>query len=137
MVIRSFAAGDAAAVEGLWAAVFPDRRAWSQPAVYLARKRALDDELLLVAEHDERLVGAVAIGWDGVRGWVYHLAVDPAARRRGIGSALMRAAEERLRARGCPKINLQVGTDNQAVVRFYERLGYAIEPRISMGRTLA
>lgn len=78
----------------------------------------------------------VALGWDGVRGWVHHLAVDPGARRHGIGTALMGAAEERLRARGCPKINLQIVADNAAVVAFYARLGYAVEQLISMGKCI-
>ncbi|MFN8641029.1 MAG: GNAT family acetyltransferase [Candidatus Binatia bacterium] len=135
--IRSIADADVPAVLALWAATFPDPRPWNQPAAYLPRKRAHGDDQLLVAVLAGRLVGAVALGWDGVRGWIYHLAVAPALRRRGVGRALMRAAEDRLRARGCPKVNLQVLSDNRAVVAFYEALGYAVEPRISMGKTLA
>ena len=41
-----------------------------------------------------------------------------------------------MRARGCPKINLQVRSTNQAVVAFYERIGFAIEDRVSMGKRL-
>jgi ribosomal protein S18 acetylase RimI-like enzyme len=134
--IRPFADGDEAAVVALWQGAFPDRRPWSTPAAYLARKRRTQAELLLVGVHDAGLVGAVAAGYDGVRGWLYHLAVDPAVRRRGIGAALVRAAEQRLAALGCPKVNLQVMPHNDAVVSFYERLGYAVEPRISMGRAL-
>ena len=137
IAIRFLTDADAAAVQALWEVVFPDSRPWNQPAVYLPRKRALGDDLLLVATRDGRVVGAVALGYDGVRGWIYHLAVDPESRRHGIGTALMRAAEERLRARGCPKINLQILADNDAVVAFYARLGYAVEPRVSMGKCIA
>ena len=49
---------------------------------------------------------------------------------------MVRAAERRLAALGCPKVNLQVMPHNQDVVAFYERLGYTVEPRISMARTL-
>jgi ribosomal protein S18 acetylase RimI-like enzyme len=35
---------------------------------------------------------------------------------------------------GCTKINLQVRASNSAVTAFYEKLGYAVEERISMGR---
>jgi ribosomal protein S18 acetylase RimI-like enzyme len=136
-VIRSIADADVGAVLALWSAVVPDPRPWNQPAAYLSRKRALGDGLLLVAERAGAVVGAVALGWDGVRGWIYHLAVDPAARRLGVGSALMRAAEAQLQARGCPKINLQIMPHNQDVVRFYARLGYVEEARISMGKALA
>lgn len=135
--IRPLTHTDAPGVLALWEAAFPDARPWNEPAAYLARKRAQADELLLVGVHDGRVVAAVALGWDGVRGWVYHLAVDPSERRRGVGSALMRAAEARLRKRGCPKVNLQILAANQGVVAFYQRLGYAVEPRISMGKSLA
>jgi ribosomal protein S18 acetylase RimI-like enzyme len=134
--IRSITDADAAAVQALWEAVFPDAREWNRPRAYLPRKRALGDDQILVAVRGERVVGAVALGWDGVRGWIYHLAVVADARRHGVGMAVMRAAEDRLRARGCPKINLQIVADNDAVVAFYARLGYAVEPRISMGKCI-
>ena len=81
-------------------------------------------------------VGAVIAGFDGVRGWIYHLAVAPAHRRRGIATRLMRRAEAVLRARGCSKINLQVRATNESAVAFYRALGYQVEERLSMGRPL-
>ena len=41
------------------------------------------------------------------------------------------------RAAGCPKLNLQVRASNRQAVAFYERLGYAVEDRVSMGKLLA
>jgi ribosomal protein S18 acetylase RimI-like enzyme len=38
---------------------------------------------------------------------------------------------------GCPKLNLQVRATNRQAVAFYERLGYAVEERVSMGKLLA
>jgi predicted N-acetyltransferase YhbS len=63
-------------------------------------------ELFLVAELGGVVVGTVMAGYDGHRGWVNYLAVDIGERRRGIGTALMRDAERRLRLLGCPKLNL-------------------------------
>jgi ribosomal protein S18 acetylase RimI-like enzyme len=136
-IVRGFAAGDAAAVEALWGAAFPDPRPWATPPCYLERKRARGDDLLLVATHGGTVAGVVAAGYDGVRGWIYHLAVAPAQRRRGVGRALMAAAEGRLAALGCPKVNLQVMPANGGAVAFYERLGYRVEPRVSLGKALA
>jgi ribosomal protein S18 acetylase RimI-like enzyme len=48
----------------------------------------------------------------------------------------MREAEARLRAIGCPKLNLQVRSANADVVAFYRRLGYSIEDRTSLGKNL-
>jgi ribosomal protein S18 acetylase RimI-like enzyme len=73
-------------------------------------------------------------GYDGHRGWVYSLAVDPANRRKGIGTALMRELERRLKNLGCPKLNLQILNHNMGVVAFYESLGYKVEERVSMGK---
>ncbi len=55
-------------------------------------KLKVQPELLLVAVLDGVLVGAVMAGFDGVRGWIYHLAVAPEARRRGFATQLVRAA---------------------------------------------
>ena len=134
--IRPIVDADVAPVQALWEAVFPDRRPWNQPAVYLPRKRAQRDDLLLVACRAPRVIGAVALGYDGIRGWIYHLAVDRGERRHGVGRALMQAAETTLRARGCPKINLQIIAENADVVAFYTQLGYAVEARVSMGKCI-
>ena len=75
-------------------------------------------------------------GYDGHRGWMYSLAVCPEFRRRGIGQQLVHYLERALAAMGCLKINLQVLAGNAAVAGFYEKLGYKIEPRISMGKLL-
>jgi ribosomal protein S18 acetylase RimI-like enzyme len=99
-------------------------------------KLKVQPELLLVGSLDAQLVGAVMAGFDGTRGWIHHLAVAPEWRRHGFASRLLRAAEDGLRALGCPKVNLQVRASNSAVVAFYRSLGYAIEERISMGRRL-
>jgi ribosomal protein S18 acetylase RimI-like enzyme len=64
------------------------------------------------------------------------LAVEPEVRRRGIGTALMRPVERALAGRGCPKVNLQVLASNAATVAFYEKLGYSVEERVSMGKLL-
>ena len=62
--------------------------------------------------------------------------MDPDAQRHGVGRALMLAAEDSLRALGCPKINLQVRSVNEAVVAFYRHLGYAVDEVISLGKRL-
>jgi ribosomal protein S18 acetylase RimI-like enzyme len=134
--IRPYREADEADVVALWTRVFPDSRPWNQPRAYIRRKLAVQRELFLVGACGGRVVATVLAGYDGVRGWVYHLAVAPARRRQGVGRALMAAAEARLRALGCAKINLQIFRTNAEVVRFYERIGYAVEDRISMGKRL-
>jgi ribosomal protein S18 acetylase RimI-like enzyme len=134
--IRPYRAADRAALCDLWARVFPDDPLRNAPPALIDRKLGVQPELLLVAEVGGALAGAIMAGFDGVRGWLHHLAVAPERRRHGLGTRLVRAAEEGLRALGCPKVNLQVRASNAEVVAFYESLGYAVEERVSLGRAL-
>ena len=136
LTIRSFREADRLPLGRLWAEVFPDDPPRNAPDRMIDRALGARPESIVVAEIDGALVGAVIAGFDGVRGWIYHLAVSPAHRRRGIATRLMRGAEATLRALGCPKINLQVRATNQSVVAFYQTLGYQVEERLSMGRAL-
>ena len=61
------------------------------------------------------VVATCMAGYEGHRGWINYLAVAPQHRRQGIASQMMQAAESRLRAAGCPKINLQVRENNSEV----------------------
>ena len=134
--VRPFQHGEREALQRLWARVFPDDPPWNAPEVMIENKLKVQPELLLVGEVEGTLVGAVIAGFDGVRGWIYHLAIAPEYRRRGFATQLVRAAEDGLRRPGCPKVNLQVRAVNHEVVAFYRSIGYEIEERVSMGRRL-
>lgn len=123
-------------VDALWREAFPDLTPRNTAAVSIPNKLAVQPELFLVARDGGVVVGTAMAGYDGHRGWLYQIAVRSSHRRSGVGSALIREAEARLAALGCLKINLQVLPENAAVTRFYESLGYAVEPRISMGKLL-
>ena len=75
-------------------------------------------------------------GYDGHRGWINYLAVDPGTRKRGCGRALMDAVQTRLLTLGCPKINLQVRASNSAVIDFYEAIGFTDDKVKSFGKRL-
>lgn len=134
--VRRFEPADEQGVVALWTEVFADDPPWNEPRAMLARKLARDPALVFVAITGERVVGAVLGGYDGVRGWVYHLAVLPTERRRGIATRLMRVVEAALVDLGCPKLNLQVRATNAAVIGFYRSLGYDLEERASLGKRL-
>ena len=136
VIVRPYRATDRAGLEALWSSVFPDDPPSNAPARMIDNKLRMQDELLLVATHEAELVAAIIAGYDGVRGWLYHLAVLPAWRRRGIATELVRHAETKLLSLGCPKVNLQVRATNARVIAFYESLGYLVEERVSMGRRL-
>jgi ribosomal protein S18 acetylase RimI-like enzyme len=134
--VRPFCEDDEPSVIALWKEVFADDPPRNDPRAVVRRKLGVQRELFLVGDLHGDVVGTVISGFDGYRGWVYHLAVHPSCRRRGFGRQLMREAEARLKAMGCPKLNLQVRSSNAAVIAFYERLGYSIEDRASLGKVL-
>ena len=134
--IRPYESKDQTQVVALWNEVFPDDPPWNEPASMIRRKRTDQPELFLVAHVTGEVAGTVLAGFDGVRGWVHHLAVRASYRRQGLASSLMTAAEKGLAALGCPKVNLQVRATNSAVVAFYRSLGYEVEDRTSLGKRL-
>ena len=77
----------------------------------------------LVAEREGRIVGTVLGGWDGRRGYVYHLAVAIPSQAAGVGTALMDEVERRFAALGARRIHLMIYRDNGAAA-FYERRGW-------------
>jgi ribosomal protein S18 acetylase RimI-like enzyme len=133
--IRPYESADADAVVALWETC-DLTRPWNDPRKDVARKVAVADDLFLVGSVDGAVVATVMGGYDGHRGWVNYLAVAPARRGDGLGRALMDAVEVRLRAVGCPKINLQVRDTNTEVLAFYEHLGYAVDAAVSLGKRL-
>lgn len=136
MLIRPYRDVDEQQVIALWNESLADGAPHNDPATAIRQKLAVERDLFFVAEVDGRVSGTVMGGYDGHRGWVYSVAVKPAQRRRGIGAALVRHLEAALVRRGCLKVNLQVRATNAEVIAFYEKLGYAIEQRVSMGKRL-
>jgi ribosomal protein S18 acetylase RimI-like enzyme len=134
--IRPYDETDEPAVVALWCEVFPGEGGHNEPSRAIRDKLAYQRELFFVVTLEGAVVGTVMAGYDGHRGWIYRVAVDPRRHRHGIGAALLRHAEEKLIALGCPKINLQVLASNAGVVAFYEKMGYRVEERVSMGKRL-
>lgn len=135
MDIRPFETSDEAVVVALWGRCGL-LRPWNDPHKDILRKLRVQPELFLVGLVDGELVATAMAGYDGHRGWVNYLAVDPSCQRRGLGRAMMGEAERRLRAIGCPKINIQIRRGNAGVAEFYSRLGYAEDDVVSFGKRL-
>lgn len=132
---RRFEMGDTEAVVTLLREVLPDEQPHNEPAAVLALKMRTDN-LSFVAAMDGVVCGFVMAGFDGHRGWLYQLAVDPGRRRSGVATGLVEYATEWLSKQGCEKLNLQVREGNAAAESFYESLGFTKEPRTSMGKLL-
>ena len=136
MQIRAFADADTEAVVALWNDCGLTRP-WNNPYQDIARKCSVSPDLFLVgSETNTQLVASIMVGYDGHRGWINYLAVHPSHQRQGYARHLMEQAEQLLTARGCPKLNLQVRERNEAVIAFYESLGYTDDKTVSMGKRL-
>lgn len=90
----------------------------------LSRLLDRDPGSLLVAELDGQLAGVVIAAFDGWRGSLYRLAVDPSSRRRGVGTELVREAERRLGAAGARRISAIVGEGDEPAIAIWAATGF-------------
>ena len=97
-------------------------------------RKLMNRETFLVVEEMGRLIGVVEVRIEGTIGYFGMLAVDPSARRAGVGRALVEAAENHCRGAGCTIMTLSTGEDRTELIPYYEKMGYrvtAIEPSTS------
>ena len=79
-----------------------------------------------VAEDDNRLVGAIMVGNDGRRGYIYHTVVHPEYRKQGIASQMVDVALQSLKQCGIHKVALVVFDRNEVGNQFWENCGFTI-----------
>jgi ribosomal protein S18 acetylase RimI-like enzyme len=125
--IRPLTIRDYPAVLRLWRAtpgIGLDDDSDSRAAIgrYLRR----NPNLSFVACHNRQLVGAVLSGHDGRRGYLHHLAVLPALRRHGIGSALVNRCLRGLAKANISRCNIFVRGDNPQGLAFWKRRGWTL-----------
>jgi ribosomal protein S18 acetylase RimI-like enzyme len=133
--IRSYEKSDQAAVIELWRKCGLTRPQ-NDPKKDIARKLKVNPELFLVGVEGTKVVATAMGGYEGHRGWVNYLGVDPDYRKKGLAKQLMETLEEKLLERGCPKLNLQVFTTNIEAMEFYDRIGYQRDEVVSYGKRL-
>ena len=109
-------------------------RPWNDPRADLDRALGSPASTVLAAVEEGRLAGTAMVGHDGHRGWVYYVAVHPSRRGQGLGRELMVAAEGWVAGRGIPKMQLMVRSTNTGTREFYERMGYAVQDTVVLGK---
>ena len=133
--IRAYRESDQDAVVDLWrecGLVVP----WDDPVKDIHRKLRTQPDMFLVGSLRTRLVATVMAGYEGHRDWINYLAVAPDCRNSGLGRRIIEESEARLRALGCPKINMQVRSSSANVIEFYKTIGYSVDDVVSMGKRL-
>lgn len=109
---------------------------WNDPRKDIQRKLTKDPELFLIGLIDGLVVASVMGGYEGHRGWINYLAVNPELQKKGYGRQLMEAVEKKIAAQGSPKINLQIRSSNVDVIAFYKAIGYEQDDVVGMGKRL-
>ena len=135
MKIRAYEDKDKKHVIALWGEcglVAPQ----NNPGKDIERKLKVDPDLFLVGHRGDSIVATVMGGYEGHRGWINYLAVKPSEQRKGYGQAIMQAVEVLMQKKGCPKINLQVRSGNEAVLEFYSAMGYRNDNVVGLGKRL-
>ena len=131
--IRQFVIEDTDGVLVVWSLAgmtTPERN----PRADIQKKLRHSPESFFVGTLEGKVVATVMVGYDGHRGWIYSLAVTPDLQRKGIGSQMMEEAENWLRQHGCTRAKLQVDEARGDVTGFYRKLGYEVQPLVSMAK---
>ena len=135
MEIREFRREDEGATVGLWRRCGLVRPS-NDPHKDIQRKLRVRPDLFLVGVVGDSVVASAMAGYEGHRGWLNYVAVDPSHQRRGLARLIVREAERLLLQSGCAKINLQVRTTNESAIAFWKRMGYSVDDVVSMGKRL-
>lgn len=122
-IIRPFVDSDVEEIINLWE-LCGLTHPWNNPEIDIFRKTALKDQLFLVAIKDQIPIATLMGGYDGHHGWINYLAVHPHDQRNGVATALIQQLEKRLKAIGCPQLQILVRKDMIDIQNFYEQLGY-------------
>jgi ribosomal protein S18 acetylase RimI-like enzyme len=123
-VVRECMAHEVPAVLELWLRARSEHASTADKHEDVQRLISDRSGSLLVADANGMILGVLIAAWDGWRGNMYRLAVHFEHRRRGIGLALVRAGEQRLRDRGARRITALVAYEDEVASAFWESVGY-------------
>jgi N-acetylglutamate synthase len=124
IITREFSTEDYDAALQLWRRVEGLEIAEGDDGESVAQFLVRNPGLSRVALDGSAVVGVVLCGHDGRRGYIYHLAVDPAYRGCGLGKRLVDECLERLRATGVVRVIILVADNNFGGVEFWKRAGW-------------
>lgn len=130
--IRAFGPEDIDAAIGLWRRTPGMGLNSTDEPVALAAFLARNPGLSHVATVAQRVIGTLLAGHDGRRGFLYHLAVDGAYRRQGIGRQLVQHALTELAASGISRTSIHVFADNDEGKAFWLSLGWTDRADLSV-----
>jgi ribosomal protein S18 acetylase RimI-like enzyme len=129
--IRPMTAGDYDAVIAIWERLPGMGLSSADERPDIASFLEKNSTTCLVAESGGEIVGTLLGGWDGRRGYLYHVAVSAEFQGRGIGGRLLSEGEHRFAELGARRIHLMIYRDNEAA-SFYEKRGWFIRDELTL-----
>lgn len=126
MKIRNMRLSDIKSAYQLWEKVGVSVVSFKREKLEVSQVLELNQTTCFVLEDGNKIVGTVLGAFNGRRGWIYHLAIDPECQRRGYGSILLAKSEEALKNLGATKILLGVWLTDKEVLNYYKKRGYNI-----------
>ena len=114
---------------------------WKKAGIGMGSSDTIDDvsrvlnknpDLFLIGKEQEKVIAVVIGAFDGRRGYVHHLAVDPDYQHKGFGRTIMKALIEQFRKRNIHKVHLFIEKSNKRVVEFYNNLGWDVREDLIM-----
>jgi ribosomal protein S18 acetylase RimI-like enzyme len=134
IVIRDYRSSDGEPLRALWAEAGFQSIGDDDSALRTFAQR--NPGTFLVAAQGTTVIGSALGGWDGRRGWIYHVATIPEQHRKGLATRLVGQIEERLRALGCRKVNVIVRAKDKDGAALWEAVGYEPSAARHYGREL-
>lgn len=121
--IRSFKLSDYRDVMKIWSRTATKERE-AKTLQMLVQQLACDRDLVVVAEHENEVVGAIMGTKQGSRGFFYCLAVSPDFQSRGVGRKLVSELQERFYQKGAKKLLIMVDEGTEKLMEYYRHLGF-------------
>ena len=129
---RAFRIDDYEAAVQLWSRVEGVEIAEGDLPEEIEQFLSQNRDLSRVAQDGDKIVGAVLCGHDGRRGYIYHLAVEPAYQQRGLARKLIAECLDGLRRAKLRRVLILVAADNPVGQTFWRRCGWEDVPEVNV-----
>jgi ribosomal protein S18 acetylase RimI-like enzyme len=98
----------------------------------VARVLDYSPELFIVGKIEGKIIAVVMGAFDGRRGYVHHLTIDPEFQKKGYGQEMMEELHKRFLNKGVVKVHLFVEIENKGVIEFYQKIGWYVRDDLEM-----
>jgi ribosomal protein S18 acetylase RimI-like enzyme len=132
MIIRSMTPADYESVANLWRSTEGLGDTPKPEAFH--RFLSINPGFSQVALDESTIIGALLVSFDGIRGYLYRLAVAKEFRHQGIARTMIEAAQQTLVQAGADRINLHILASNPAASEFWRKMGWVMDSEISFWR---